>query len=101
MEPENLHGKKQQTKKEEFQKENSQLLNRVFTKWEHGNFPVNVWKSENTKRVIYEAEHPKGNQFFSSARKLLKAVTGYKQPPSFSHYFRLDREEKISQEGKS
>jgi hypothetical protein len=68
------------------------LLNRVWTRKGHGNFPVNVWSPRETNEVLYEVERPEGICVYTSARRLLKDVTGYRRPPSFHQYFRLDRE---------
>jgi len=72
-----------------FTKATSKLLERVWTRREHGKIPVSVWETE-TRGLVYELERKEGSEFYRSARRLLKAITGRAQTESFDRYFRAD-----------
>lgn len=73
-----------------FSKSGSKLVRRVWTRWEHGQIPVSVWETE-TRSLVYELEREQGSEFYRSARRLLKAVTGKDRHQTFGTYFKLDQ----------
>lgn len=72
-----------------FTKATSKLLERVWTRREHGNVPVSVWETE-TRGLVYELERAEGSEFYRSGQRLLKAITGSRRIESFDAYFRAD-----------
>jgi len=82
-----------------FTKATSKLVERVWTRQEHGQIPVSVWETE-TRGLVYELEREEGSEFYRSARRLLKAITGSRRHDSFGAYFRADNakvtDEKLS-----
>lgn len=82
-----------------FLKSNSRVVQRLRTRWEHGERRVSVLKLETRDSVVYElesgVESGESSAFYSSARRLLRAVTGQSQPQTFNRYFRLDRTKEL------
>lgn len=76
------------------QKSNSKLVKQVWTRWEHGNFPVLVWETE-TRGLVYELAREDGSKFFRSARRLLHAVTGRPRHQTFDRYFKIDEAQEL------
>lgn len=54
--------------------------------------PVSVWETE-TRGLVYELEHEAGSQFYRSARRLLRAITGKDRHQTFKGYFKIDDSE--------
>jgi len=72
-----------------FSKVDSKVVQRVWTRWEHGSIPVLVWETE-TRGLVYELEREDGSEFYRSASRLLRAVTGRTKPATFDRYFKID-----------
>lgn len=77
-----------------FQKSDSKLVKRVWTRWEHGQFPVLVWETQ-TRGLVYELERENGSEFYRSARRLLRAVTGKDRHQTFDTYFKVDQAKEL------
>ncbi len=73
-----------------FSKLDSKVVQRVWTRWEHGSIPVSVWET-GTRGLVYELEREKGSEFYRSARRLLIAVTGRDRHQTFTRYFKIDQ----------
>jgi len=66
----------------------ARLVNQVWSRWEHGNVPVRVWKRDSGRRIYELGNFDGPARYFRSASQLVSTITGKNSgSQSFARYF--------------
>jgi len=65
---------------------------RLYTRYEHGNLPVRVFRDDSNGETRYGVTHPGGTELvYDSARQLIASLYGHDVHMPFDRYFRIGR----------